>query len=434
MAENTDIPIDNRIVQANKPYSQFEPLSKDDFVRYASELWAVGATESTYTPGVTTTEKIVTGAIIKFTPLDPPEKENPGWKVLEKLWEILPKEYLRAQVTENSDGTKTIKNNALTAINLNPYLEVLKTKDLSEEQKTVVNVIQNGNTALLNDPVVQQQVGLVPQTTTDQGALAGQGMQIGDFQNAGGTTPGSEPVTQSNQQELFQQALSSGTTRTIDDMIKQITTSGGNYEFNLEGFSIPANGGGAFNRVGKQSWSPAKAKSYPWQLSAQQLEDLQGSLAEAGYYDKAGGPIETIGKMDAATGLAWGALLADSITYGLAPHDMLRQATVNTKNAKFGTMYGVQRMDESQIYLVAKQLGTEVIGRGLDANELAALTRNIRLWENEIAQAPWKTQDPETTALNLQYKTEEYLRTRFESDALTQSVLTALEPYGKAFR
>ena len=225
MAEDKELPIDNRIVEINRPYSQYEPLSKDDFVRYASELWAVGASETTYTPGVTTTEKILSGLWIKLTPADPPEKENPGWKVLERLWEVLPKEYLRAQVTKNADGTKSVKNNALTAVNLKPYLDMISENDLSEDEKAAVTTIRQGNSALLTDPVVQEQVGALPQTGTEQGALASQGMQIGDFQNVPGGAPGTEPVTQENQQELFQQALSSGTVRTIDDMIKQITTA-----------------------------------------------------------------------------------------------------------------------------------------------------------------------------------------------------------------
>jgi hypothetical protein len=434
MAEDTTIPADDRIIELNKPFAGFKPISKSDFVQWASETWVVGAEKKEIPTQGNLFERIAQKTVVAVTPLDQPTVKNDAYKILERLYDLLPEDYLRAKVTEAADGTKTIQNNALFALDLSPYLSKLEESELSDGESQAIQAIKVGNDQIKNDASIQNQIAINAGTTDAAGnVLESQGMQIGDFQGVA-SGPANEPVTAENQQELFRAALASGTKRTIDDMIAQINTKGGSYEFNLEGLAVPGQGGGAYNRAGKQSWSPEKAKNYPWTLNEKQVEDLQVALGEAGYFDKVGAPYNYLGKIDQATLLAWGTLLADSVTFGMSPNAMLESSAIQTKNQKFRPMVGVPRMDDSEIWNTARTLGAEVIGRGLTDEELKGLTRNIRLWENEIATAAWKTQDPEATALDINTKVEEYLNTRFESDAVAQGLIDALKPFGKAFQ
>jgi len=258
----------------------------------------------------------------------------------------------------------------------------------------------------------------LPDGTTNP--LEAQGMQTGDFEGSGSTM-----VTQEGEGFRFRTDAS----RTIDTMINDMESiSGGEYFFNLEGMAMPSEG-----PFGAQGWSPRAAIDYIYKLDENQLLDLQSSLAQAGYFERTGTRYRA-GEIDGGTKQAWKLLLNDAIAYETKPSQMLGDQIKNYNRRKRTEMLGVQRKDESEIFNIARDTGLSLLGRGLNERELATLTEKFREWETDIAAADWMFMDPEATALNLQEKTEEYLRNQFEADYLTNQISDFLAPYGRAFQ
>lgn len=248
------------------------------------------------------------------------------------------------------------------------------------------------------------------------------GMQISDF----GSGYGYGPVTQENQQAAFRLDVQ----RTIDNLIAELVTPGGSFYFDMEGFAQPANVDAEGN-----SWDVRLAAQYPYLgLSETQIQDLQSSLSEAGYYERIGMFYRTFGQVDAPTTMAWKELLKDSILFGMSPADMLKNQVENYARLTGTAMMGVPKKDESEIYNMVRDLGVNLIGRGLNDQELASLTQRFREWEKEIATGAWQARDPEAEALELQSKTEEYLRGKFEAEYLTQGISDFLNIFGKALQ
>lgn len=264
-------------------------------------------------------------------------------------------------------------------------------------------------------------MGTTGETYDPTNPLASEGIDISGFISGAG---GSTAVTQENQQFQFRVNQS----RTIDNLIADLET-GGEYFFNLEGFSMPAEG-----PYGAANWTPSQAVEYIYKLDENQLQDLQSSLASAGYYQRLDSRIDTYGQVDEPTRMAWKLLLRDAITFGKTPGNVLAFQIENYERFSTTNMLGVPRKDESEIYNIARETGLAMIGRGLDDRELSALTERIREWETEIGSAAWRSRDPEATSLNLQAKTEEYIRNQFEADYLTMGIMDSLKGFARALQ
>lgn len=252
-----------------------------------------------------------------------------------------------------------------------------------------------------------------------QSALASEGMQIPDFQGSSGTGL----VTQENQVTEFRLDA----TRTINDLAADLEARGGEYLFNLDGFYMPASG-----PDGESGWDPKRTALYPYELDSKKLTDLQSSLAQAGYFERLN-MVPRYGEKDEATQMAWALMLRDSIVQQKTPANMLKTAIQNRNLQTSRPMYGVPYWDEAKIFDTAQSAGVSLLGRGLTENELESLTTMFRSWERELASQDWRAQDPEATQVDLEARTNEYLRNQFQADYLTESIVSSIGNLGKAW-
>lgn len=342
--------------------------------------------------------------------------------VVDSIVSAIPKELWRG----DKAGDGTVSSNVLSSINYQAIIETLMAENdddaLTEPYQEALSVAKNLSAAQIESGIQPGTATYVDTTSTGaSSALENAGIPIGDY--GGPSTVG--PVTQENQQELFRLDAQ----RTIGDLVKDLEQKGGEYYFDLEGFALAGEG-----PEGPAQWDVKKTITYPWDLNEAQMKDLQSSLGQAGYYERLNTRPSQLGQIDEQTGFAWSLLLRDAIAFGKTPAEMLKHK-IRARNTMSGeNMLGVQRKDESEIFNIAQQTGSELLGRGLTNEELSALTEQFRVWETTIAKADWMSVDPEATTLNLQAKTEEYLRERFQGDYLTQKILGFLGNFERALR
>ena len=185
----------------------------------------------------------------------------------------------------------------------------------------------------------------------------------------------------------YKQYLQQYATSTIEDLLRledtgEVTTAeidAGEFVANLTGKVSGTNG------TNKVMWSLAQAKEYLWSLNSDKVADLQNSLRDAGYFDKLGAyPYE--GDKDEPTVLAWDLFLADALRNGQSPSARLQGAS-DTFAQRLASGQGNLFMDKTDIEGAALALGTKILSRGLDRQELTTLTDAVRNWEREAYKA-----------------------------------------------
>jgi hypothetical protein len=185
----------------------------------------------------------------------------------------------------------------------------------------------------------------------------------------------------------YEEYLQRYATSTIEDLLRledsgEVTTAeidAGEFVANLTGKVSGTNG------TTPVMWSLAQAKEYLWSLNPDKVADLQNSLRDAGYFDKLGAyPYE--GDRDEATVLAWDLFLSDSLRNNQTPASRLQSAS-DLFAQRLASGQGNLFMDEADIEGAALALGTKVLSRGLDQQELTTLTDAVRNWERAAYKA-----------------------------------------------
>lgn len=136
------------------------------------------------------------------------------------------------------------------------------------------------------------------------------------------------------------------------------------------------------SRTPRTTWNLTEAKNYIWNISPDQLSNLQESLRDAGYFDRLKAYPMKGQSPDDATVLAWDMFLADSLRNDQTPANRLQKASEDFAQ-RLASGQGNLFLDEANIQDAALNLGSQVLGRGLDQKELDALTAAVRSWERE---------------------------------------------------
>lgn len=216
--------------------------------------------------------------------------------------------------------------------------------------------------------------------------------------------PWSVTASDMTEQDYLQQTAGS----TIEDLIK-VFGEDTDFEFNFANLPSAYRPSGATLK-----FDPRQALSYIYKLNSDQVFDLQENLAKAGYFDQVGSQYGQAGVVDQTTRVAWDMFLADSARTGVSPGKLMESKLISylrTRNATSGFVGS----DPAAISQSIRQLGVEVIGRGLNKQEELALTKAIRGWEREAALGPTFAQD--NYQIDINAKATEYMEKQFATEA-----------------
>ena len=105
-------------------------------------------------------------------------------------------------------------------------------------------------------------------------------------------------------------------------------------------------------------------------------------LRDGGYF-KTLQTLPESGVIDDATRKAWDLFLTDAMRSGRTPADELKERAKSFETFLTGSA-GYMQVDEASIESTARQLGQQVIGRGLSGEELTSLMSNVRQCLNKV--------------------------------------------------
>lgn len=172
------------------------------------------------------------------------------------------------------------------------------------------------------------------------------------------------------------------------------------------------------------TFNPRTALNYIWNLDRDQIFDLQENLARAGYFDSLGQQYGTAGSIDAATQSAWNLFLTDAAQTGTNPGKLMEtKLTSYVRNR--AAVSGFVGSDPATISQTIRNLGVQVIGRGLNSQEEMALMKSIRNWEREAALGPTFVQD--NFQVDVTARATEYMEKQFESEKWTKDLDTFMK-------
>jgi hypothetical protein len=174
------------------------------------------------------------------------------------------------------------------------------------------------------------------------------------------------------------------------------------------------------SRTPRTTWNLTEAKNYIWNISPDQLSNLQESLRDAGYFDRLKAYPMKGQSPDDATVLAWDMFLADSLRNDQTPANRLQKASEDFAQ-RLASGQGNLFMDEANIKGAALALGSQVLGRGLDQTELDALTAAVRSWEREAYRTTATGVGEEGdlfSQVDIQSRIDNYLNDTFAEEAM----------------
>lgn len=300
---------------------------------------------------------------------DVQKKHN--WTVLYHIAEVIPDEF------KYDDGK-------LTTLDIRPYIEiVLNDPKTPDDEKDNLELISNQAELYVNEtlPSIQEETRQQEREVTGLQPSADGSFLIDPF------------YAEDMSAQEFAQTY--GSTSLLDLADKELS-------FGLAGLM---SGG----KVGDDnSASVYEAVRWFYDLSSEQVGELQQDLARAGYFDQVGQSYAQVGDAsDAATRQAWDLFLVDVVRQGAeaTPKKVMDQR-IQTYMQNRRPVEGYVFSDQATLRSLGNEFAQAFAGRNLDYVELQTFFQMAREWERQAALGVTFAQENER--VDVRARAEEY--------------------------
>lgn len=391
-----EIPVDQNALNANAPYSKLEPLNKNDVVQFLSDFYGWEAVRRQESFAETSGRQgIIEGGIRLLTPAPQRIRKNSQWKILEKIVDLLPKDYLRGVKTDQG-----VENNALIVVDLAPYFDAVE-PTLSSDEKQVLDGLRTTYIETRADPVFADVInettsgaGAPNETTAGVPESAPSDNEMFDPTKAGSGTagiPGTAPPFGALRQDL------NVSTQAIMDQPFSLTDLPGSktfpQEYQRQRLDWMESQGMADPQVDLpliDSLTGAQALEYIYTLNRRDVMAIQRMLGRAGYFNETGAAYSTLGTVDDNTKKAWDTMLLDAGRRRMPVSELLR-----TRIESYPQEANIQYSDPLAWEQAAETFAANVLNRSLTGQEIQSFLRAVRTWERDAALGPSVTGEPQ---------------------------------------
>jgi len=162
-------------------------------------------------------------------------------------------------------------------------------------------------------------------------------------------------------------------------------------------------------------WNIRSFYNFPTQLKNENdIADLQNDLRKAGFFNFEGGQLPLRGVLDDSTTAAWSYFLKSAALSGMEPAKYLVKRIQEVGQLQWDQQ--VIGKDPDTIQSRANDLGSAILGRGLNAMEIKQLQDVVRGWEKQaVTQGNFADQPMD---IDLNARMERYLQNTYQEEAV----------------
>ena len=162
-------------------------------------------------------------------------------------------------------------------------------------------------------------------------------------------------------------------------------------------------------------WNIRSFYDFPLQLKSENdIGKFQDDLRKAGFFNFEGGQLPIRGVIDSATTGAWSYFLKSAALSGMEPAKYLVKRIQEVGQLQWDQQ--VIGKDPDTIQSRANDLGTAILGRGLNAMEIKTLQDVVRGWEKQaVLQGNFADQPMD---IDLNARMEKYLQNTYQDEAV----------------
>jgi len=162
-------------------------------------------------------------------------------------------------------------------------------------------------------------------------------------------------------------------------------------------------------------WNIRSFYDFPLQLKSENdIAKLQDDLRRAGFFNFEGGQLPIRGVIDSATTGAWSYFLKSAALSGMEPAKYLVKRIQEVGQLQWDQQ--VIGKDPDTIQSRANDLGSAILGRGLNAMEIKTLQDVVKGWEKQAVTQGNFADEPMDVDLNA--RMEKYLQNTYRDEAV----------------
>jgi hypothetical protein len=162
-------------------------------------------------------------------------------------------------------------------------------------------------------------------------------------------------------------------------------------------------------------WNIRSFYDFPLQLKSENdISKLQDDLRKAGFFNFEGGQLPIRGVIDSATTGAWSYFLKSAALSGMEPAKYLVKRIQEVGQLQWDQQ--VIGKDPDTIQSRANDLGSAILGRGLNAMEIKTLQDVVKGWEKQAVTQGNFADEPMDIDLNA--RMEKYLQNTYRDEAV----------------